>query len=197
MNVDQAKAFLGRPDLVLADPVPAHPLLRGRTELGRGEYSIVLDCQDGERVYKVVSSPADHFFLTASDRPQGRHFPTVHADHGVIGRAGSGFPFHLVEVERLWPLEAGCPAARLADALTAAYWKGCERWSRLGSDMGRVALYHLTQRPGELPASLVEALVSLSDFVEAYQIQPDILAANNLMMRKDGCLVFSDPVFIA
>ena len=30
-----------------------------------------------------------------------------------------------------------------------------------------------------------------------YQVLPDILNANNLMMRADGTLVFSDPVFIA
>jgi len=45
--------------------------------------------------------------------------------------------------------------------------------------------------------SLQEALRALSDFVEEYQVLPDILNANNLMMRTDGTLVFSDPVFIA
>jgi hypothetical protein len=45
--------------------------------------------------------------------------------------------------------------------------------------------------------SLQQALAALSDFVEAYQVLPDLLNANNLMMRTDGTLVFSDPVFIA
>ena len=39
--------------------------------------------------------------------------------------------------------------------------------------------------------------ITHSDFVEEYQVLPDLLNANNLMMRKDGTLVFSDPVFIA
>lgn len=198
MNLEQAKAFLGRPELVLEDPVPEHPLLSGCAELGRGEYSIVLAAPDPQRVYKVVSSPADHFFLTAEDRPQGVHFPTVFADHGVVGRARSGFPFHLIEMERLWPLAPDTPTAQLAQRLAEAYWKGCERWSRLGHDMGRVALYHLTQEPHpDWSQTLAHALLALSDFVETYQIQPDILASNNLMQRADGCLVFSDPVFIA
>ena len=77
----------GRKQLILPDPVPPHPLLDGKTEIGRGEYSIVLDKGDGERVYKVVSSPADYFLYTAEDRPRGEHFPIIHADHGVIGRA--------------------------------------------------------------------------------------------------------------
>jgi hypothetical protein len=198
MDLEQAKTFLGRPDLVLPDPVPEHPLLSGLSELGRGEYSIVLAAPDPERVFKVVSSPADHFFLTAEDRPKGLHFPTVFADHGRVGRALSGFPFYLIEMERLWPLLPQSPAAHWAQIMTEAYWKACERWSRLGSEMGRTALYHLTREQNEgWPPDLVEALNALLAFVEAYQIQPDILVSNNLMVRKDGCLVFSDPVFIA
>ena len=63
--------------------------------------------------------------------------------------------------------------------------------------MGRIALYHMTVQPLAINESLQQALKALSDFVEEYQVLPDILNANNLMMRKDGTLVFSDPVFIA
>lgn len=191
------RELLGRPNLVVADAAPDHPLIAGRTELGRGEYTIVFDSPDPSRVYKLVSSPADYFFLTADDRPRGPYFPVVHADHGVLGRASSGYLFHLVEVERLLPLAPGSAAARLAERLTDAYWQGCEAWSHLGANMGRVALYHLTQSPPDLPPDLVQALRDLSDFVEEYQIQPDLLGENNLMQRADGALVLSDPVFIA
>ena len=37
----------------LADPVPAHPLLDGLTEIGRGESSIVLASRDDKHVFKV------------------------------------------------------------------------------------------------------------------------------------------------
>jgi hypothetical protein len=63
--------------------------------------------------------------------------------------------------------------------------------------MGRIALYHMTVQPMGVGDSLQQALKSLSDFVEDYQVRPDILNVNNLMMRADGTLVFSDPVFIA
>jgi hypothetical protein len=63
--------------------------------------------------------------------------------------------------------------------------------------MGRIALYHMTVNPLAINQSLQQALKALSDFVEEYQVLPDLLNANNLMMRKDGTLVFSDPVFIA
>lgn len=197
IDLAAAREMLGRQSILLPDPVPPHPLLEGKCEIGRGEYSIVLDKGDGERVYKIVSSPADYFLYTAEDRPHGPHFPVVFADHGVIGRAQSGYPFHLIEMERLYPLAEGSPAAELSRRLIEYYWSACAQWSRLGNDMGRIALYHLTTQPMGVGDSLQQALAALSDFVEAYQVLPDLLNANNLMMRADGTLVFSDPVFIA
>ena len=179
----------------LGDPVPAHPLLDGLPELGRGESSIVLDSGDRERVFKVVSSPADYFYLAADDRPRGIHFPKLFQDHGVVGKARSGYAFHLLEIERLLPV-AGA-AADLAHRLSAAYWEGCEKWANMGVNRGRLALYHIGREPPPgLPASLVQAVAALSDFIEEYPVQPDILNPDNLMMRADGTLVLSDPVFL-
>ena len=179
----------------LPDPVPAHPLLDGLTELGRGESSIVLAAPDDERVFKVVSSPADYFYLAADDRPTGIHFPRLLADHGVVGKASNGYSFRLLEIERLQPL-AG-EAAELGRILVDAYWEGCEKWANMGVNRGRLALYHIAQDPPPgLPASLVEAISALSDFIEEYPIQPDILNPHNLMMRPDGTLVLSDPIFL-
>jgi len=197
IDLAAARARIGRGGILLPDPVPAHPLLDGKPEIGRGEYSIVLDKGDGERVYKIVSSPADYFLYTADDRPCGEHFPVIYADHGVIGRAQSGYPLHLIEMEKLYPLAQDSAAADLALRLIDTYWSACEQWSRLGMDMGRIALYHLTVNPLAMTDSMQRALKALSDFVEEYHVLPDILNANNLMMRKDGTLVFSDPVFIA
>lgn len=197
IDLAAARSQLGRANILLPDPVPAHPLLDGKEEIGRGEYSIVLDKGDGERVYKVVSSPADYFLYTADDRPHGEHFPVIHADHGIIGRALSGYPLHLLEMEKLYPLASGSPAEELALRIIDTYWSACQQWSRLGMDMGRIALYDMTMSPMAVSDKLHKALTALSDFVEDYQVLPDILNANNLMMRKDGTLVFSDPVFIA
>lgn len=197
IDLEAARAMLGRQSILLPDRVPPHALLDGKPEIGRGEYSIVIDKGDGERVYKIVSSPADYFLYTADDRPRGEHFPIIHADHGIIGRALSGYPLHLIEMEKLYPLPEGSPAAALALCLIEAYWSGCQQWSRLGLDMGRIALHHMTVSPLAVGDKLQEALRALSDFVEEYQVLPDILNANNLMVRKDGTLVFSDPIFIA
>ncbi len=197
IDIADARERMGRELVILPDPVPSHALLAGRTEIGRGEYSIVLDHDDPERVYKVVSSPADLFLYTADDRPRGPHFPVIHANHGAIGRAQSGYLFHLLEMERLFPLQEGSASSDLANRLIEAYWFACQQWSRLGPDMGRIALYHLAVTPADMPDSLKQALKALSDFVEEYQVLPDLLNSNNLMARADGTLVFSDPVFIA
>lgn len=179
----------------LPDPVPAHPLLDGLPELGRGESSVVLDPGDGQRVFKVVSSPADYFYLAAEDRPQGLHFPLLIHDHGVIGKASNGYSFRLLEIERLHPVSG--PTETLAHQLSAAYWEGCEKWANMGMNRGRLALYHLTREPPPgLPDSLIQALSALSDFIEEYPVEPDILNPSNLMMRADGTLVLSDPVFL-
>ncbi len=197
IDLDEARAKLGRQAIVLPDPAPEHPLLQGKREIGRGEYSIVFDKGDGERVYKVISSPADYFLYTAEDRPRGPHFPIVHADHGIVGRACSGYPFHLLEMEKLYPLPVGSDAALLAAKLLEMYWSACQQWSRLGMDMGRIALHHMVTHPLDINEGMRESLRALSDFIEEYQVLPDLLNADNLMMRKDGTLVLSDPVFIA
>ncbi|MCB1959223.1 MAG: hypothetical protein KDE68_01650 [Rhodocyclaceae bacterium] len=196
-RTDSARQRFGRADLLFADPVPPHPLLDGLVEIGRGEYSIVLDKGDGARVLKLVSSPADYFLYTAEDRPRGPHFPVVFADHGVVGRASTGYLLHLIEMERLYPILPDGRAAQTADALMDAFWAGCRKWARLGPEMGRVALFNLAEHPpAAIAGSVLDALRALSDFIDAYQVRPDILSDGNLMVRSDGTLVFSDPVFL-
>jgi NAD(P)-dependent dehydrogenase (short-subunit alcohol dehydrogenase family) len=61
-------------------PYPDHPLLNGRPEIGRGESTIVLDGDvvDGqERVFKVLSSPTDYAYYTATTGRPAKHFPVV------------------------------------------------------------------------------------------------------------------------
>ncbi len=55
---------------------------------------------------------------------------------------------------------------------------------------------HGRQSRPDLHESLVKAVAALSDFIEEYPVQPDILNPHNLMMRADGTLVLSDPVFL-
>ena len=186
-------------DGLLPDPVPDHPLLRGRLEIGRGESTIVLegDTVDGqERVLKVLSSPTDYAYYTAEDRPTGYHFPIVYADHGTIGRSSRGFPFHIVEVERLYPLPVSGESAEVATKLSSSYFDACMMWRNLAQDMGRIALHHLAVTPMGWADTLQQSLVALETFSDEYGALPDLIKADNLMMRKDGTLVFSDPVFM-
>lgn len=184
---------------LLPDPVPAHPLLDGRKEIGRGESTIVLDGDvvDGvAHVFKVLSSPTDYAYYTAPDRPTGKHFPVVYADHGVVGRSSRGFPFHIVEVEKLYPLPGSGDAAEVATKLSTAYFDACLMWRNLAQDMGRIALHHLAVTPMGWSDTVQQSLKALEVFSTEYGALPDLIKADNLMMRKDGTLVFSDPVFM-
>ena len=185
--------------VLISDPVPDHPLLRGRKELGRGESTIVVegDTIDGqERVFKILSSPTDYAYYTADDRPTGRHFPVVFADHGTAGKSSRGFPFHIVEVERLYPLPGDGETAEAATKISTSYFDACMMWRDLAQDMGRIALHHLVVTPFGWADTLQQSLAALEKFSHEYGALPDLIKADNLMMRKDGTLVFSDPVFM-
>jgi hypothetical protein len=62
--------------------------------------------------------------------------------------------------------------------------------------MGRIALHHLAVTPMGWSEAVGQSLRSLEVFSEEYGALPDLIKADNLMMRKDGTLVFSDPVFM-
>ena len=144
----------------------------------------------------MLSSPTDYAYYTAEDRPTGRHFPVVYADHGPVGRSSRGFPFYVVEVEKLYPLPGGTEAADLATKIATSYFDACMMWRNLAEDMGRIALHHLTVTPMGWTDTLNESLKALEGFSNDYGALPDLIKADNLMMRKDGTLVFSDPVFM-
>lgn len=184
---------------LISDPVPEHPLLAGRLVIGRGENTIVLEGNvvDGqERVFKVLSSPTDYAYYTAIDRPTGLHFPVVYADHGTVGHSSRGFPFYIVEVEKLYPLSGSWDAVELANKISSFYFAGCQMWRYLARDMGRIALHHLVVTPMGWTELLQQSFKALEDFSVEYDALPDLLKADNLMIRKDGTLVFSDPVFM-
>jgi hypothetical protein len=184
---------------LLPDQIPEHPLLNGRKEIGRGESTIVVDGDviDGQaRVFKILSSPTDYAYYTAEDRPTGRHFPIVYADHGTVGRSSRGFPFYIVEVEKLYPLTGLCEAAEVATKLSSSYFDACVMWRDLAQDMGRIALHHLVVTPMGWDTTVQQSLKALEIFSAEYGALPDLIKSDNLMMRKDGTLVFSDPVFM-
>ena len=184
---------------LISDPVPDHPLLNGRKEIVRGESTILLDGDvvDGQaRVFKILSSPTDYAYYTAEDRPTGRHFPVVFADHGTAGRSSRGFPFHIVEVEKLYPLPGVGDASELASKISTSYFDACMLWRNLAQDMGRIALHHLVVTPMGWNDTVQESLKALEEFSGEYDALPDLMKADNLMMRLDGTLVFSDPVFM-
>ena len=180
---------------VTAEQLPDHPLLRECPEIGRGESSIVLDKGDDLAIYKAVMCPASYAFLASPDRPVGDHYPQVFADYGIIGTTSLGYPIHLLELEKLYPLLANSDAEAIAEKIREAYLEGCRRWCNWAGEMGAMALSAMVCTPMGFSLDILDALGRLAAFVEEYQALPDLLNRNNLMMRRDGTLVFSDPVF--
>lgn len=172
-----------------------HPLLDGLAVVGRGEHSVVFAKGD-DRVYKLTDCPAAHAILTAPDRPVGKHYPKVFHDFGVVAKSADGLPLYLVEMERLEPLVAGTAAWLVASDLQKTYMQACRTWYQLGENMAAMAVSSLARTPLGLTADLHDALQDLCRFIEENQIRPDLLNSNNMMVRKDGTLVFSDPVFV-
>jgi hypothetical protein len=84
----------------------------------------------------------------------------------------------------------------VATKLTSSYYDACLMWRNLAQDMGRIALHHLTVTPMGWSDAVKESLQALEVFSDEYGALPDLIKADNLMMRKDGTLVFSDPVFM-
>jgi hypothetical protein len=69
-------------------------------------------------------------------------------------------------------------------------------WRNLAQDMGRIALHHLVVTPMGWTDAVQDSLKALEEFSGEYGALPDLIKSDNLMMRKDGTLVFSDPVFM-
>lgn len=181
---------------VTDEAIPSHPLLQGLTEIGRGESCVVFDKGDDEAVYKVVMCPATYAFLADPERPVGDHYPRVVADHGVIGKTSLGYPIHLLEMEKLYPVPPDSDTGIVAEKIRLAYLEGCHRWAHWAGDMGAMALTAMTRTPFGFSSDILDALCRLSSFVTEFNALPDLLNKNNLMMRKDGTLVFADPVFL-
>jgi hypothetical protein len=143
----------------------------------------------------MVSSPADYFYLAADDRPTGIHFPHLFADHGIVGKASNELflpsPRNRTPATGFRRRRAACPSA-LPGLLGRL-----RKMGQHGRQPRPSGLYHISREPPPgLPDSLVQAIAALSDFIEEYPVQPDILNPHNLMMRADGTLVLSDPVFL-
>ena len=171
------------------------PRLEGLPQIGEGEHCRVYDEGNG-RVLKVTDCPAAHTFLTDPDSPRGRHYPVVHADYGEVGRTERGLPIYMVEMERLLPLEVGTLPWAVARTISSTYEQGCRSWMSFGENMTTLAFGSLLRTPLGLSQDIHDALQGLYGFVQSNQLRADFLKTENMMMREDGTLVFSDPVFV-
>ena len=96
----------------------------------------------------------------------------------------------------MYPLTGSGGAVEVAAHIASSYCEACRIWRNLAHDMGRIALHHLVVTPMGWTETVQQSLKALERFSCEYDALPDLIKADNLMMRKDGTLVFSDPVFM-
>lgn len=167
--------------------------------LGRGTSSAVFD--NGNSVLKLTTDAPSYYLLRDYCAPQGPHFPTLIADHGMLNEDDDDEPYYLVEVEKLTkvPRSGGYQGVRrrlldrIYNALVAAGIYKAGNMSR--ADHQRLCAVRALETVADefyASMSLGEALEDLARFLLNYEAQLDLHSAN--IMLRGETLVFSDPV---
>ena len=128
---------------------------------------VAISCSEDENIRSVVLTGAGKAFCVGGD------IKTFAADANEIGAASD-----------------------LASRISTSYCEACLEWRHMSQKMGRMALHHLVVAPMDWPESILQSLMALEVFADEYEALPDLIKADNLMLRKDGTLVFSDPFFM-
>jgi hypothetical protein len=171
-----------------------HPTIKGKKPIGRGVFSAVFEGSKPDRVAKLTVDPLSYWMLNDPYVGlSGKHFPKVFENSGEVGYSeifGLGCPIYLYEIEKLKPVRK-TEASRLARKITKAHHYGC------GGTASRQFKNMAKRLDGEIPSSLTDSLLELSEFCEisdADRCGFIDLHLGNYMARDDGELVFTDPI---
>lgn len=168
----------------------SHPLLAGKKVIARGSRAAVFEGRASNRVLKLMADPPGHMYLTDGCAPKGPHVPIVYEDFGEVGQTYTGHSLYLVELERLQARPRGY---RLSPVLNKAYKLAHENYRE--TDYVEPRLPDIDDSPEWLPQSLAEFFTQLNWFVSNAQVRLDFKLGHNYMVRSNGELVASDPVF--
>ena len=176
-----------------------HPLLAGRKVIGRGAFSLVFEGTKKNTVLKLTVDSCNYFMLNCwAYRVEHRHFPRVverHGDIDVVRINGHDYPLFLFEIEKLQHLERGTDSYRLARLLrqsantasSGVLWK-------MEEDVRATVTLGSMMKDAALPRSVRNALGQLEEFCSNYEDFGLDLHMGNMMQRKNGELVLTDPL---
>lgn len=106
------------------------------------------------------------------------------------------FPFILLKSKNSIPCPANGDATELASKISTSYFDACMLWRNL-EDMGRIATCtHLVVTPMGWNDTVQDSLKALEVFSGEYDALPDLMKADNLMMRKKTAHWFSPTLFL-
>lgn len=192
-----------------------HPELQGRKLIGSGQFSGVFEGSTEDTVLKLSIDEASYLFHTDSLlKPTSHHFAKFTKDFGNVGMFTTSkniprtklsnpieleVPIYMYEVEKLDKIEQKTDNATLSRRLTKD-WRELDVRSRYKClvDRARDVAFHLRDIAfyQHVNKSVMDAIDELADFMKDYgkdKAFADIHGAN-MMQRKDGTFVFSDPV---
>lgn len=176
-----------------------HSLLEGKKPIGRGCFSAIFE---GTRKNTVLKLTVDNFgywlFNCWTAKVEHRHFPRIidsHGDIGTVKLGGTDYPLFLFEMEKLEKIKPGTDTKRLAMNIQNAVRTANDKvdlWMR--NDLrSAMMVQHMTQNT-TLPRSIRNALGQLENFCFSYPGGQIDLHINNMMQRKNGELVITDPL---
>lgn len=169
----------------------AHPQLQGKKPFARGTRAALFEGGTPERVLKLTVDAPSYLYLTDGYAPTGVHVPVVFEDFGQVGETWNDEALYLVELERLQPRPKGYALSRV---LRKAYELAEERFKTNGY-RDPAWLPDADNQPSWLPDSLAEYFTQLNLFASNTCSRIDLSWRSNYMVRPNGELVGSDPLF--
>ena len=174
-----------------------HPVLKGKKIIGRGVFSIVFE---GTRKNAVLKLTCDQYAYRMLNDDHcavtHRHFPRVSKNYSRVGNvklAGRDFPIYLYEMERLEELQFGTEqrklALKLCKSVDLSDWKTASTMSRIQTALA----LEDAAKDKNMPRSIKNALMDLGRFCRAMPGAGLDLHMGNIMRRKNGEIVFTDP----
>jgi hypothetical protein len=168
-----------------------HTQLRGKKPFARGSRAALFEGRTPERVLKLTVDAPSYLYLTDGYAPTGGHVPVVFEDFGQVGQTWNDEALYLVELERLQPRPKGYALSRV---LRKAYELAEERFQKNGY-RDPACLPDTDDQPSWLPDSLAEYFTQLNLFASNTESLIDLSWRSNYMVRPNGELVGSDPLF--
>lgn len=176
-----------------------HPLLEGKKPIGRGCFSAIFEGTRKNTVLKLTVDDIGYWLFNCwATKVEHRHFPRIidrHGDIGTVKLRGTDYPLFLFEMEKLEKIKPGTDTKRLAMKIqntvrTASNKAGL--WMR--DDLRSAMMVQHMMQDTTLPRSIRNALGQLKNFCCNYPGGQMDLHINNMMQRKNGELVITDPL---